>query len=392
MNNLRQKFAFLSLIIVLLTFASCSSDEDEAIKFTTVNISVLFPEDYTGPQNDLTVTWSNITTKIVGETSTNAQGIATLNLEEGNYDFTVSSTQDAVSYTGKLVNTNITGETQELTLNLEASYTSTGWIIKAVYFSGSRTPADKSYYQDQYIELYNNSDHVLYADGLIFSKTYENSQTSPSFPDYLAQGEVIPSFIFQVPGSGQEHSVEPGKSLILCNQGLNHQSDDLNPNSPVDLSTADFEWYDNNALDVDVPEVPNLLSLYSTSASINILHMRGYEGYFIYQIPVSETAAFLTAHEATGTYPNGSTFKGYAIPKQYILDAIQCAKPEGFESAVFPATLETGYSYCDGGGTGKAVERKVDHKEGDRYILVDSNNSTADFTPNATPSPRQVVE
>lgn len=214
--------------------------------------------------------------------------------------------------------------------------------------------------------------------------------TDNNWDQYKNNNEVVPYFIFQVPGSGKEHPVTPGKSIILADQGLNHKID--NPNSPADMSQADFEWYDEHRLDVDVPEVSNLIKHYSGSLSINTLHTRGYEGFYICQIPVAETQVFLDAHPATTTMPNGSTKESYVIPAKYIIDAVQCAAPEGYTSTVFPSMLDAGYTFCDAAWIGKCVQRKFEKEEDGRAILLDTNNSTNDFTPNATPSPRAVIK
>nr|HPH72572.1 DUF4876 domain-containing protein [Paludibacteraceae bacterium] len=46
----------------------------------------------------------------------------------------------------------------------------------------------------------------------------------------------------------------------------------------------------------------------------------------------------------------------------------------------------------DAAWTGKCVQRKFEKDENGRAILQDTNNSTNDFMPNASPSPRVVVK
>lgn len=387
MKQLIKKTALLSIIFA--TMFACKPDEPEVL-FSDVTIEVEFPEDYTDSKSDVVIQWENITNKTSGEVKTDNDGKATVKVEYGNYNFYASKKADAVFYQGRMDNCAVSLETLLVEIKLSASYVSTTWVIKEVYFSGCKTPADKNYFKDQYIEIYNNSNETLYADGLIFCKSYDNTMTDNNWDQYKEKSEVVPSFIFQVPGSGKEHAVEPGKSIILADQGINHKQD--NANSPVDMSKADFEWYDDHKLDVDVPEVPNLIKHYSSSLSISMLHTRGYEGYYILQIPVAETQAFLDTHPATTTMPNGKSVTSYAIPAKYIIDAVQCAAPEGYTSTVFPTKLDAGYTYCDAAWTGKCVQRKFEKDENGRAILQDTNNSTNDFMPNASPSPRVVVK
>lgn len=387
MKQFVKKTALLSIIFA--TLFACEPNEPE-VQFSDVTIEVEFPEDYADSKSDVVIQWENITNKTSGEVKTDNDGQATVKVEYGNYNFYASKKADAVFYQGRMDNFAVSQETVSIKVNVSASYVSTTWVIKEVYFSGCKTPADKNYYKDQYIEIYNNSNETLYADGLIFCKTYDNTMTDNYWGRYKEKNEVVPYFIFQVPGSGKEHAVAPGKSIILADQGLNHQMD--NPNSPVDMSKADFEWYDEHKLDVDVPEVPNLIKHYSGSLSISMLHTRGYEGYYILQIPVAETQAFLDAHPATTVMPSGKSITSYTIPAKYIIDAVQCAEPEGYTSTVFPTLLDAGYTCCDAAFIGKCVQRKFEKEENGRAILQDTNNSTNDFTPNATPSPRVVVQ
>lgn len=58
----------------------------------------------------------------------------------------------------------------------------------------------------------------------------------------MEQGFSV-DFIFVIPGSGQDHPVQPGESLLLALDASNHT--EANPNS-FDLSVADFEFYDES--------------------------------------------------------------------------------------------------------------------------------------------------
>lgn len=389
MNKLTTKIALMSLLAIAMI--ACKSNEP--VKFTEVELTITFPDYYTGTKKDIKVEFINLATQKKEVALTSAEGKATITLEEGNYNITASSMSDnkIYKYIGKIDNKNLTGLKLNLSLPFIKSIFSSSWLIKEVYFSGSKTPSDKPYWGDQYIEIYNNSSEILYADGLIFCETYDITQSpKPNWGKYLKEDKIVPTFIFQVPGTGKEHPVAPGKSIVIANQGKNHKTD--NPNSPVDLSKADFEWYDKHKLDIDVAEVPNMIKHYSASKSISLLHNRGYKGYYILHIPVAETKAFLDKNPASTKMPNGSTQESFAIPVHLIIDAVQCAHKDGYKSAVFPESLDAGYTYCDDSGTGKCVQRKFLKDENGRAVLKDANNSKEDFTPNATPSPRVVVK
>lgn len=280
------------------------------------------------------------------------------------------------------------------TIPLEFSERISSLLIKEIYFSASKSAATgERYGADKYFEIYNNSADTVFADGVSMCATYANTMLkkgSNIFPEFIGTDEIVPGFIFTVPGSGKEHPIAPGKTLLIADQALNHRA--INPGSPVDLSQADFEWYDEDWRDVDVPEVPNMEKWFSYSRTVTTLHVRGYWGFFIMKgdAPMEE---FLAARRRKSTHGNGSTASIYAIHKDYILDAVQCADPKGPRCNVFPASLDAGYTYCSEVHNAKCVKRKVAGRSADgRYILQDTNNSSDDFIPDAPPSPRIVTQ
>ena len=88
----------------------------------------------------------------------------------------------------------------------------------------------------------------------------------------------------------------------------------------------------------------------------------------------------------------GQSRKVYAIPSRYILDGVLGSQPSGPLYRPLPASIDAGYTYCSKTYSGKAIRRKVLRKEGERYILQDTNNSTVDFIPDAEPSPFVVAQ
>lgn len=81
-------------------------------------------------------------------------------------------------------------------------------------------------------------------------------------------------------------------------------------------------------------------------------------------------------------YPAGS----YLIPNAWVVDGINCGVEEDYGNPAFNATIDAGYTGCgkvdkDPDRFGKGALRKsADGK------LVDTNNSTNDFTRDAVPT------
>ena len=85
----------------------------------------------------------------------------------------------------------------------------------------------------------------------------------------------------------------------------------------------------------------------------------------------------------------------YKVPNEMIVDAVNLSVKSEFQWIVTSPTLDMGWTYCgvidkDNNRYGKSVLRKTfSTTEDGRAILADSNNSTLDFTPEATPSLKQ---
>lgn len=288
-----------------------------------------------------------------------------------------------------------TGGTQppvEPKVEVAPSYPTSALVFKEIYFTKSRSAATgEMYNEDGYVELYNNSSQPIYIDGVSISETFQVTATKNGvfFSEYLGTDNVIPGFIFTFPGSGREHRLDPGQSVIMAENALNHHA--INPGSPVDLSTADFEMVDNDWHDTDTPEVPNMINYFTFSKTVTDFHNRGWKGWFIMKAdkPMPE---FLAEHIEDAVYPNGSSAKIYVIPSRYILDGVISAPPSGPMCRPLPVHVDAGYTYCSKNNIAKTIRRKVARKEGKRYILQDTNNSTLDFIPDSDPSPHVVVE
>lgn len=387
------------LIFGLLFLAGC---ELQNVPYSKAVIKVSVPDNVLQAGKDgYTVTLTNIATdrKISG--TTNAQGVAEITAEEGVYDVSVTAektietdvkggdsqqkyTQN-VRISGMLEKVVLTGNNVEETVPLAIAQQGNGFVIQEIYFTGSTTPANGAYFQDQYIELYNNSDSVLYADGISIVESDHLSSLSineyAGYPDYLIAGAI-----YTIPGDGKTYPVQPGQSIVIASLGINHKA--ANANSPVDLSKADFEWYDTGK-DVDVPEVPNMIRNFCYSYTLWIMHTKGYHAYAIFK-PEGNYTDFLKENTILVQTTSGSSVSRVRIPNSLILDGVELGAPGALGSKSLSSSIDVSYTYCSAAFSGKSVRRKVLKKENGRAILQDTNNSASDFIPDATPKPWEV--
>lgn len=279
------------------------------------------------------------------------------------------------------------------------------FVIEEIYFTGTALPETGSpdkYQGDQYIKIRNNTDEDLYADGMLLilqSSVLSNMKGEiPAAVDFREEYCAGQAF-YAIPGSGRDVPVKAGESLIIVNNAQNHL--ESNPDS-WDATTADFEWYDEssneNVLDTDNPAVPNLDKWYAQTLTVHSLHNRGAYGIAIAMPPAGTTGEqFLQDHPIGDGYyysyysPNGSDYempiKGYFVPNEWVLDAVNTGGRNTFGMAPWGTSLDAGYTWC---GTEDSdpdrFNKSVIRKTGADGKLVDTNNSSNDFTPNTTPS------
>ena len=279
------------------------------------------------------------------------------------------------------------------------------FVIEEIYFTGTALPETGSpdkYQGDQYIKIRNNTDEDLYADGMLLilqSSVLSNMEGKiPAAVDFREEYCAGQAF-YAIPGSGRDVPVKAGESLIIVNNAQNHL--ESNPDS-WDATTADFEWYDEssneNFLDTDNPAVPNLDKWYAQTLTVHSLHNWGAYGIAIAMPPAGTTGEqFLQDHPIGDGYyyifhsPNGSDYempiKGYFVPNEWVLDAVNTGGRNTFGMAPWGTSLDAGYTWC---GTEDSdpdrFNKSVIRKTGADGKLVDTNNSSNDFTPNTTPS------
>lgn len=403
---MKTRILFLA-ILASIFMVSCNDDDD--IKVYNDGLNLTLPITLNGARiQNIIVKIKNINTgeEIIKEMNSNHLD---LNLEAGVYNFEVMGTSVVrgikIPVRGVKNNVEVAGG-EEIFFNeipLFEVKSSKGLVISEIFFSGTKTPKGKKYRQDKFIEIYNNSDETLYADGLCIAET--------SFLTALNVNELTPNIIsketpvgvvYRIPGSGKEHPVKPGKTIVLCDIGINHKEQN---EYSFDLSNADFEWYDNHKLDTDVAEVPNLEKIVSYSKSVWTPHERGFKSYLIFRPETPFTAEQFALNNAyhykyhfvfgdkVDKWIERDTWK---IPNDWIIDAVQCSTPSKYEWSVMSPELDFSWTHSGDGDDaryGHSIKRKIAKRDGDRIVLQDTNDSASDFIATApNPSPGKVVD
>ena len=145
---------------------------------------------------------------------------------------------------------------------------SQGLVLSEIYAAGSFNAKKTGGIRDNYIRIYNNSDATLYADGLaICESDFVNSKTNNNTiltEANFRENNFTAGTVWVIPGNGKEVPVEPGKYITIADRAINWGEE---TEGGLNLTGADFEWYDDHKLDTDNPDVPNLEKWFSYSAT-----------------------------------------------------------------------------------------------------------------------------
>ena len=176
-----------------------------------------------------------------------------------------------------------------------------------------------AYFFGGFLELFNNADTTVYLDGLLVGEGFFIANDYPNSPCALYTQYtddplgVWGRFMEQFPGSGREHPLAPGQTVVIATDAIDHRP--LFPGG-IDLSHADFEM--TGPADVDNPAVPNMVDvgLYSHTDGHG-LYWVGDGRVVIVALPVDVPTLYREA------FPPPNASATYArIPKERLLDVL----------------------------------------------------------------------
>ena len=405
-HTMKQMIYSCAIIAMVLLLGACEKMELRPHATITLAPEVIIPATLSNTvvTND-TITFLNLST---GHTLKRSAA-ETIDVDHGLYHCTYHA-DVAYDEEGKrtmgilkttLENVEIDGEMSTLRFEPFLIKSQDDFIIEEIFFTGTLRASGRQYYGDSYVKIFNNTDKVLYADGITLLESKFLNVSRYNYTPDIKNDTMTVHAIYRIPGSGKEHPVQPGESLILCDTGIDHRA--ANPNS-VDHSACDFEWYDISTapshMDIDSETVPNLDKWYCYTLSFFVLHNRGFRSYALARIPEEITREqylkdYLYWYEydivcAAGTFP--MTQSSYKIPNDWIVDGVNCAVQAEWEWNILPPSIDGGWTHCgttdhDKTRYFKSIRRKLLYVEPDgRRVLKDTNNSTEDFNGECVPS------
>lgn len=401
-----KKISFiLASIAVCAGFVSCSDNDEPEEQPNLITLQSTFPEGmdhYSIHFQDMTVTFTELNTRQT-YTATAEHLAASLNifLPTGTYDYSgiVNYTQTLEDGSDKELALRTVGSSvtiagdRDLAITWFKSTPSQGLLISEIYAAGSHNAAHTGGIRDAFIRIYNNSDVTMYADGLaIVESDFVNSRANDYdilTPENDRDVNFTVGVVWVIPGNGHDVAIEPGKSITVTDQAIDWSAQ---VEGALDMTGADFEWYDDVALDTDNPSVPNLDKWFSYSNTIWIMSNQCNRSYALVRFPEGMTAdkyladykgAYDYIHPATGKQLRKE--KAYLIPNEWILDGVNLGNREMYVRGALASSIDASYACIseknsDPQRFGKKFSRKVAMTTVDgREILQDTDDSASDF-------------
>ena len=262
-------------------------------------------------------------------------------------------------------------------------------LISKIYYSGTKDNMDRNYKADSYVEIFNNSDEVVFLDGKYLGIADGASPAADYFPASENPDSIFLKQLCKFPGNGTDYPVQPGGSVVIAaSSARNHVE---SASTSVDLSQADFEV---KAMDSSGnPDVPMLPLISNTYPSLQEFNLTSSGPNAVMIIETDEDP--LTWPEM---YRKGKTSgdRWRRMHKRWVTDGIECLKKQAnadpdVNTKRLQTTIDAGYAVISSvsGYTHESVERKVSREENGRVYLVDSNNSSADCVVLTDPTPRK---
>lgn len=390
-----------SMTLAVTTFQSCDDSLDDSVPTRSVRVEVTLPDGISESDMESPVyTFTNISTGLSQDFTSGDNLELLVGLYDVSFEATVRSADGVVSQVKAYARSvQITSDNTLVRLEAFCNVYSDDLIISEIFFAGTLQTSGNQYTGDDYVKLYNNTDHVIYADGLTFFESKFLTTQKVTFDPDIIDTDMTVDALYTIPGSGTDHPVEPGQTLLIADTGIDHRT--INPNS-FDLSHADWEWYDVSAVasqsDIDSPTVDNLDKWYCYTQSIWMLHNRGYKAYGLARIPIDKEE-YLSDYYYSYDYElvtTSGTFamsaSAYRLPNEWIVDVVNCSVDATYQWTVCAPSLDSGWTGCGTLANDKnryfhSVRRKLLYIEADgRVVLKDSNNSTDDFNRDCVPS------
>lgn len=405
-------------------FASCAEMMNDARDAEVVElIDVVYKvdiKDFTAPDgsqaqapaewySNLKVTFNNFAEGISTEVGVDAKGIAKVQLIPGIYNIMVSTAQKQEYDHRKYIlnglaqniafTEDVTSVGKENVVTINPSMDSP-LCFKELFYAGS----PGWYFRDQYYEIYNNGDEVVYLDHFCLAHLVPQYPTTalPEWPaeDYNdPETKTDPKYahavtLWQIQGDGDDYPLAPGESIVFAQEAANHIEISGGTSVINSATSVDFECWTGNQQRIN-PDIPDVPYVFYSGYIITMMWLTSVDGSALALYQPRQNLEFGSDYWQEGVTTSaqvGSNGQQYVrIPLADIYDAVECIPTSNdLDMKRVPGILDSGAASVDGYYNGKSISRKVDsYREDGSPIFQDTNNSTADFEVQDTPMIRR---
>lgn len=404
-----KKFIHALCMLVMITgLVACSSDDDNVTSYYPLTVNIEMPEGVSAADfTSATVTVTNVQT---GRSYTSQEALTSYSFELAGGTYTVNASM-RINDGGTSTTYNASREVsvyEATTVQLQLQEAvSGGLIFKEVYYSMVKPNGKTPYMRDQFFEIYNNSDEVLYLDNCVLGLLEGTQGVLPTA--WMENGEIMKKYAMgyytvAFVGTGTQYPVQPGKSVVIASQAINHIAEteemydgsvDGALKSPVNLLNADYEvclMDYKPAVAIDNPDVPNMTVIHA--AATGNYFMLPYAGNAIILAKLPEGVNPIDYAKDESNFeerPDGNYAgtKYLMIPQEYVLDGINIVNSDASKRTIrLRAEVDAGMVGMTENYSGLSIRRKVERiAEDGRVILKDTNNSSDDFLSDQIPTP-----
>lgn len=397
---MKKKLLAIIPLAALLVMGACKKDDDDVASYNTLTVTLSYPDGIT--QADIvaaSVTATNVQTGARTQLAEESAGMFTVKLIGGEYTISASAT---TSDTKRLNARRSISLYKDATLDVELNVAllKEGFVFKEVYYNMVKVN-NKPYMQDQFFEIYNNSDQVQYLDNCILARL-QGTQGVKGVTDWVTSENgteimniyALESYVVAFVGNGTEYPVNPRESVLIAATAINHNAE-TGGVSPVDLTNADYEVnISDYKSDTDNPAVPDMTIVTKSSSATATFFGLPYTGnaLILAQLPAGMTMdSYINDRSNYRTIPwqTVNTYEFLTVPQEYVIDGINIVNSNESKRIVrLRPEVDNGMVYMTTDYAGKSIRRKVSEITPDgKVILQDTNDSSEDFLSDQTPTP-----
>lgn len=372
--------------LLLALFVACSEEPLERYA-SDVTIRLMLSDSLAVSPEGILVRLQNLQNNLSYSAAADAEGYVRMRVEHGFYSATAQSSYRDLNtlyhLNGAIASFLVAGK-EGFSGDMHFAYAKGSQLLfSEIYYTGCIAQDGKNYLKDQYLKIYNNSDQVVYLDGVCIGFIDPmNALTTPSAWvgfDYLP----IFNFAWGFPGSGEEHPLQPGREVVVALNAINHLA--LGQSNSVDLSNPTY-WATYSVasnLIQQSPPAPGVSLMHNfwkygsaTSAAASSIS----PGWIMWRVQGMTMEQFLNS--AVKNHPSPTITKTYlGVPIAWVYDGVECFRDAGSYKRL-PATIDNGFAHISEGiASGFSVHRRVDEALSvpGRVVYRDTNNSTEDF-------------